>query len=109
MKKILFRADGSKDIGMGHLNRSSIVCREFILNGHQANLLTKNNSHGLSFLKKRDISIRILPTFRSMNDEIEFLSQQIIVEEPDILFLDVLNYVAYSELLEICKRNFLDD
>ena len=33
MKRILFRADGSKEIGMGHLNRSSIIGKEFILNG----------------------------------------------------------------------------
>ena len=79
MKKILFRADGSKEIGMGHLNRSSIIEKEFILNGSKTNLFTKNNSSGFSFLKKKDINITVLPTFKSMSEEIEFLSQRIIL------------------------------
>ena len=39
-----------------------------------------------------------------MSEEIEFLSQRIIIEKPDILFLDILNHVEYNELLGICKK-----
>ena len=105
MKRILFRADGSKEIGMGHLNRSSIIGKEFILNGNDVNLLTKNNNSSFLFLKKKEIKIQTLPTFKSMGEEIEFLSKWIIIEKIDIFFLDVLNHVEYSELLEICKEN----
>ena len=85
MKRILFRAYGSKEIGLGHLNRSSIIGKEFILNGIKTNLFTRNDSHGLSFLKNKGIKITALPGFQSMREEIEFLSNRIIIEKPDVL------------------------
>ena len=105
MKTILYRADGSKDIGMGHLNRSSLVCQEFISNSNKTNLLMKQDSKGFLFINNKEISITELPTFKSMSEEIEFLSAQIKNTKTDILFLDILNHDEYNELLGICNKN----
>jgi len=105
VKNILFRADGSKKIGMGHLNRASIICRKLLSNKINATLLMKNDVDGKSFLKRKGIKIQTLPDFNTIDDEVEFLSNYIVKTKPGIFFLDVLNQIDYSCLLKICNNN----
>ena len=103
---VIIRADGSKEIGMGHLNRASIICKNIFINySDEAILLINNDTGGQSFLVSKDITIQSLPVFNSIDDELKFLSKYIIDKHPDIFILDVLNHIEYNNFLIICKNN----
>lgn len=48
--KFVFRADGSEEMGMGHLNRCQIVSEELSRQGHDVILITRKTEGALRFL-----------------------------------------------------------
>ena len=104
MKRVILRGDGSKNIGMGHLKRLLIIGEELASNGHEVQLLTKNDYSKLSFLNNKKIKITEIPNFKSLEEEITYLNNLFLLQKPDIFILDVLNYFEYKNFVKKSKE-----
>lgn len=89
--KALIRADGSKDIGMGHLKRacllSDMLRRYFAL---ETKLIFMEDRLAETFISQEDIQKVILPKSISDEEEKRALQQIIKTESPSLFILDVL-------------------
>jgi UDP-2,4-diacetamido-2,4,6-trideoxy-beta-L-altropyranose hydrolase len=89
-KTVFIRADGSKAIGMGHINRAALVAgmleRRF---GLKAKLLMKKDPLGEAFAAARHMNVLAFdaPTIK---EEIEFLQVLAFEDSPSLFVLDVL-------------------
>jgi spore coat polysaccharide biosynthesis predicted glycosyltransferase SpsG len=105
-KNVLIRADGSKEIGMGHLRRACLLARMFMEKfGFKTKLVMKENEWARKFLSNRRIEVIALPEAIEVDEESELL-WQISKEECPVLFVvDVLeqdiNAVYMNELRKI--------
>lgn len=91
MRIALIRADGSKQIGMGH------ICRAWLLSdvlqerfSFKVKLIMKNSWAAKNFLQHHKIETIFLPESISINDEIGILAQVVEDERPSLLIIDVL-------------------
>lgn len=91
-KTVLIRADGGKNIGMGHLSRASLISnylnRNFSINSI---LLLKNNQESLKFLEQNPIKTELLPQDISIDDEIKHIKELIQNKKCSLFVLDVLD------------------
>ncbi len=98
-KKIYIRADGSKKIGMGHLNRAAILAKHFKINfGIETILITKFDDSASLFMENKGIESILIDTNSSIKDEIkqiQALSQTL--DSPELIIMDVLEYDIYPD------------
>jgi spore coat polysaccharide biosynthesis predicted glycosyltransferase SpsG len=86
----IIRADGSKDIGMGHINRCALVakmlCERFNL---KAKLVMKRDAAGEAFAAGRGLDV-VSFNAPTLKEEIEFLQVMAFEDSPALFVLDVL-------------------
>jgi spore coat polysaccharide biosynthesis predicted glycosyltransferase SpsG/CMP-N-acetylneuraminic acid synthetase len=80
-KKVIIRADASREIGMGHLYRALAFAQEIAL--HEVILTTKTDL-GAAFFSKYPFNLKV---FDSEGEFVKF----VVKESPDLLVLDILN------------------
>jgi UDP-2,4-diacetamido-2,4,6-trideoxy-beta-L-altropyranose hydrolase len=90
-KTVFIRADGSKAIGMGHINRCSLVAQMLAERfGLKAKLIMKRDPLGEPFAKARGFDV-VAFNASSLREEIEFLQTFAFEEDsPSLFVLDVL-------------------
>jgi UDP-2,4-diacetamido-2,4,6-trideoxy-beta-L-altropyranose hydrolase len=105
-KTVYIRADGSKDIGMGHLNRASIISRYLKeQNGWDVKLIHKKDELAEAFLRSKNIS-SIHLNAQTFEEEIAELNKIAAAADQPLLFiLDVLEYDIRPEYIA-CIRSF---
>ncbi len=98
-KKIYIRADGSKKIGMGHLNRSAILASYFKQTWNIDTLLiTQKNEAATKFMANRGVRFMHIQPTSTMAEEIDQLhSLSQILAQPDLFIIDVLEYDIHSD------------
>ena len=104
--KIAFlRADGSKTIGMGHLNRVGLIA-EMLVKTFQMKpvLITKKNNLAGHFIHKRNLNVRYLRESMDRKEEMQALSEMMAREQPDMVFVDVLNEDVDPTYMKIFKQ-----
>jgi len=67
----LFRADGSKDIGLGHLTRTIDIANELKNYNFEITFLTKNFKDAISLIKKNDFKLVKLKKKSTIQEEIK--------------------------------------
>ena len=105
MNHVLIRADGSKKIGMGHINRCYLLAT-YLTNSYNLKiiLLTKEDISTRRFLsnKKQLIEIIYLSPEYSYENEINLIDSLININKVKLLLLDLLdveNGFSYLDLL----------
>jgi len=88
--RMVFRADASKEIGSGHVMRSSVLAEEAVSNGYECVFIGKIS--GLSWVEKRISSLGFTSILRSEED---YAPSQ----ENDILILDSYTIKLDSQFL----------
>lgn len=87
----IFRADGSKIIGMGHLNRVALVAemlsRRFAF---KSKLVMKKDRDAEAFMLRKGVETIALPQPASYIDEIEMIKESAEAGRPSLIVLDVL-------------------
>ena len=109
-KNILIRADGSKSIGMGHLNRAILIIN-YLLKTYslKSTLLTKNNISAIDFLGNKISDIITIPESLSITNEIIFINN-LLKKNYSLLILDILENdidISYTDGLKITKKPIL--
>ena len=104
MKNILIRADGSKEIGMGHLRRAYSIGSEFIRRGYKPVILMKEDVNGLQFLLDRKVDNHCLSQSLSIDDELREVYKLILSNLPCVFILDILYHDEYQALLTNLKK-----
>lgn len=86
----LIRADGSKAIGMGHLNRAALVAGILKTRlGLSATVLMRKDAAGEQFARSRGLNVAVFNA-QTVKEEIEFLQVVAFQESPVLFILDVL-------------------
>lgn len=98
-KLILIRADGSKTIGMGHLNRASLIATNFSAKGYKTKIVMKDDINGKRYLSNREVSLQSIPQSISIKDELKVIYNLIISESSCIFILDVLYHEKYQAMI----------
>jgi spore coat polysaccharide biosynthesis predicted glycosyltransferase SpsG len=91
MKHIVFRADGAKKVGMGHLNRCMLLADYLRYNYNiLTTILTKLNSESRTFIEEKNnvSNVVYLKEGCSVKDEIESIA--LIKKKPVLVVLDLL-------------------
>lgn len=102
MKKILIRADGSKDIGMGHINRCCLVANYLFEEcGIESVMIIRNNDAVKSFLSNKFNAsiVHYIPQSFSITDEQACIRQYINSEYIALILLDLLEVNLSKEYL----------
>lgn len=91
IQRAVYRADGSKSIGMGHLYRGFFIQAELkrVL-GIETTFIVKDNATATSFLVQRELGHLVLPADISLEAEIERMAAISKELNPCLAFLDVL-------------------
>lgn len=89
--KALYRADGSKKIGMGHLFRAFFI-HEQLWNRFKTEtiVIVKEDAAARRFIEQRKLKHIIIPASATVNEEINLLEKITIREKLRLFFLDVL-------------------
>ena len=104
-KKIYIRADGSKEIGMGHLNRVFLLAHYLKRTRDiETILITKENESASRFLSSREINCFYIDSELSMVEEIQqlrYLSQTLPL--PSLVLLDVLDFDLQPDYIDALR------
>lgn len=105
MEKILYRANGSKNIGMGHLARG-VLLSKYLLKHHEVQTFFLINDDLLSkiFLEKRQSEFQAIPEFINYHDEINYLQNRFKTTEFLFSVVDVLDFDLYQEYLNTFRK-----
>ncbi|MCF8057817.1 MAG: hypothetical protein K9K67_00865 [Bacteriovoracaceae bacterium] len=109
MKSILIRADGRKDLGMGHLNRCLIISK-YLVNQFdcEVHFFIEDDHAARSFLSGKDSSGVNLYFFEkkiSLSEQALFLIGRSMSLGCDVVLFDLLEFNLTPELLGPLKRN----
>ncbi len=98
-KKLLIRADGDTQIGIGHITRC-LYFVETIKNSCNTIFLIKENSQIKEYITQRNYLVDEIPSNLSLNEEIDTL----LSKSADLLIIDLLNKddLYYQK----CAKNF---
>ena len=100
-KVVLLRADGNKQIGLGHLNRVSLIadmlCRRF---GFEAKVLFRSNDEAGKFLSNHGLAAESLHAQLTVDSEIDTLNQVIRHDDPALVVFDLLALEDENDYLE---------
>lgn len=90
-KKVIIRADGGKEIGMGHLYRASLIS-DFLFKklSLETILLIKKDDKSLKFLANKQVKIKVIPKNAELIQEIELIKNLIHKGNCCLFILDVL-------------------
>lgn len=109
--KILFRADGNKNIGWGHVIRSLSIASEARNMGAECFFVCADNSLKRK-IEEYEFNVIILNSdYTKMTDELRSLIEIINAEKPDFIFVDSY-YVTneyFEELKKYSKIVYIDD
>ena len=88
---IVIRADGSKEIGLGHLKRAVLIC-EYLLSTRNIHtfLLSKIDDQIIPFIENTNIELVKMNTNCNIKEEIHFISKLVNDIKPIYFILDVL-------------------
>ena len=107
MNQILIRSDGSKNIGMGHINRCYILA-SYLKKKYKLKpiLLTKDNLSTREFLSNKKNSLKTIHFNSDLfyDQEIELIINLISINNIKLLFLDLLVVEDESIYLELIKK-----
>ena len=104
MKKILIRADGGKNIGLGHIMRMLVLAKE-LRKSCKIVFLCKNNESnkyisGINKIKENEFCVRTIRESRSVEDIIQIQKE----EGADLLITD--SYDVNEEYFDLMKKYF---
>ena len=110
MKKILIRADGSKDIGMGHLSRCCLIANYFFDDKNiESVIIAYRNNAAENFLtlKNKAAKIHYLDIGSSIENEVEIISSLVKSEGVGVILLDLLEVNLTKSYLGLLKENLI--
>lgn len=94
---VIFRADSSKDIGMGHITRDSDLADALHGRfGAEILFITRDTSSSLEMLRARGFSVVSFPSDFTNTQEHRFVLEVVAVKKPALFILDMLD--AYRDL-----------
>ena len=102
-KAIIIRADGSKEIGMGHLSRACQISKYY--KNIDTTIVMKDDLNGKKFLSSRSINGYYFDSKLSFEEELNLLEKKILKYgyKKTILILDVLDYYNYYIFIKKLK------
>jgi UDP-2,4-diacetamido-2,4,6-trideoxy-beta-L-altropyranose hydrolase len=107
MNHVLIRADGSKKIGMGHINRSYLLAN-YLQNRYnlKAILLVSEDSSSKRFLlnKKQSLKTIYLDNEFDYKQEIDFINKLITLNQVKLLLLDLLDVENDSGYIDFMDK-----
>lgn len=90
-KIALIRADGSKQIGMGHLYRAALLAgmlrQRF---GFEPKIIIRDNAVANEFLESRKLKVESIGSRLSISSEIDILNKMIERDKPSLIIFDLL-------------------
>ena len=87
----IFRADGSKIIGMGHLNRVALVAEMLSKRfAFKSKLVMKKDPDAETLMRRKGVETIALPQSASYIDEIKMIKEAAGAGRPSLIVLDVL-------------------
>ncbi len=109
MSKVLIRADGSKDIGMGHLNRCALIANYFLLSKNiESIIVTKNNPEAKIFIENKLNKTEICYIDDlSEHSGLSEIKDIVNTKNISIIILDLLEHNLTNYYLDILKNNQL--
>ena len=109
MSKVIIRADGSKDIGMGHLNRCALIANYLQLTKNIGSVIvTINNPEAKSFIEKKLNKTEIFYIDDlSEHSGLSEIKDIVNTENISIIILDLLEHNLTNYYLNILKKNQL--
>ncbi len=100
--KIGFRADGSTDMGLGHVSRCSVLADKLLQKGHQVKFFClSKHSEGIEWLIEKGYSCSVLNSNDIESEEKE-ICQVVVNDKIDVLFLD--SYFLRDEYFKALKQ-----
>ena len=97
---MLIRADGSKNIGMGHLNRVALIASEFSERTYNPVIMMKDDVNGEKFLSNKGVQYQCFSKHISVGDELKAVYDQILAKLPCIFLMDILYHDEYQDMLK---------
>jgi spore coat polysaccharide biosynthesis predicted glycosyltransferase SpsG len=105
-RDIYIRADGSKDIGMGHLNRAAILSDYLQTTCDSEVLLIINNDYkATQYLSNKNVQFTTLKAIDSVDEELESIDN--VFDDlgvPGVLILDILERDINSQYINGLKK-----
>lgn len=101
--KIAFRADGTKEKGLGHLMRCSAIADAFLEEGDQVVFYSSYGTSGLQWLKEKGYQAYELSDCGSLETEAEELLVLLRKVGTDILFID--SYWLSDDYIKLMGRS----
>lgn len=97
---VFIRADGSKAIGMGHLNRAYLIAGMLKADfGFTCKVLMRKDPSGESFARNRGLDV-VTFNASTVQEEISFVKKAAEGEPPRLVFLDVLENDTNPEYMD---------
>ncbi|TFG08889.1 MAG: hypothetical protein EU539_01085 [Promethearchaeota archaeon] len=114
MKSILIRADGSKDIGLGHLTRQIDIADELRDLNFEIYFLSKHYLEGISLIEHRNFDvIKLSPEEKTIQESIEEIEKVLVSlnRKFDIILIDLVknfnNQQYLNNIKNFCKKLFI--
>lgn len=101
--KIAFRADGTKEKGLGHLMRCGAIADAFLEEGSHVVFYSSYGTSGLQWLREKGYQTRELSDSNSLEAEAEELIALLREARTDILFLD--SYWLSDEYIKSMRQS----
>jgi spore coat polysaccharide biosynthesis predicted glycosyltransferase SpsG len=103
---VLIRADGSKQIGMGHLYRASLLAGMLFQRfGLEAKVIVRKNDAASKFLSSHRLTAESLDAQLSVDSEIDTLNRMIMCDNPALVVFDLLTMEDESDYLAGINHN----
>ena len=108
---ILFRADGNKKIGMGHIMRCLSIADAFRRIGKECAFVPSDDSMQGIIMARKYKSYILRSDYRYMDDEIEDMKSVIRRFVPDMLIVDsyFVSKMYFESLRKVVRLIYLDD
>ena len=105
-KKVLIRADGSEQIGLGHLTRTIDIANELRNYDFEITFLTKNFKDAISLIKRTDFKIKKLKKNYTISEVIKEIEEILKISNNffEIIILDLQKEFNNQTYLDIFKK-----
>ncbi len=102
---IVLRAKGSREGGLGHFTRCSILSRELATRGLGTLFLVDGDEDGIAFLRERGENVLLLPFGESVSEEAGRVREADAVRSANVLIYDVWECAAQTfEYDRLCRH-----